>query len=102
MRLFTIIFERIPMVWFLLGLLFISVGLYLGYQSSLTFLYLVVGLFCCAYGVALFVFRLQARPQASAATRLSPHFISAGSDDSMPSISSASDVQTTEHADVVN
>ena len=76
MRLFTVIFERIPMVWFLLGLLFISVGLYLGYQSSLTFLYLVVGLFCCAYGVALFVFRLQARPQASAATRLSPHFIS--------------------------
>ena len=102
MRLFTVIFERIPMVWFLLGLLFISIGLYLGYQSSLTFLYIVVGLFCCAYGVALFVFRLQARPKASAATRLSPHFISSGSEASTPSISSAGNGQTAEHADSVN
>ena len=102
MRLFTIIFERIPMVWFLLGLLFISAGLYLGYQSSLTFTYIVVGLFCCVYGIALFLFRLQARPKASAATRLSPNFISAGSEASMPSISSAGNEQTTEHADAVN
>ena len=102
MRLFTIIFERIPMVWFLLGLLFISIGLYMGYQSSLTFFYIVVGLFCCAYGVALFLFRLQARPKASAATRLSPNFISAGSDDSMPSIASAGNAHSSEQADPVN
>ena len=45
MRLVTIVFERIPMVWLLLGLLFIAGGLYLGFDYKLTFVYLIDGAF---------------------------------------------------------
>ncbi len=99
MRLFTIIFERLPMVWFLLGLLFNSAGLYLGFEYSLAFGYMIVGWFCCAYGVALFVFRLQERPRTSAATRLSPNFISAGSTGIMPAMPNVENEQATEQSD---
>ncbi len=78
MRLFTTVFERLPMVWILLGLLFNAAGLYLGFEYSLTFGYMVIGWVCCAYGVTVFVLRLGERNQQSAATRLSPKFISAG------------------------
>jgi peptidoglycan/LPS O-acetylase OafA/YrhL len=85
MKLFTTIFERVPFVWFLLGLLFMSAGLYLGFENGLTFVYLIVGAFCCAFGIALFVFRFQERPKTRSANRLSPHFISTGASASMPS-----------------
>ncbi len=99
MRLFTTIFERLPMVWFLLGLLFNSAGLYLGFEYSLAFGYMIVGWFCCAYGVALFVFRLQERPRTSAATRLSPNFISAGSTVIMPAMPNVENEQATGQSD---
>ncbi len=60
----TPIFERIPQVWFLLGLLFIAAGLYLGFEFSLSFGYMAVGWFCCAYGAAVFVLRGRERPRA--------------------------------------
>ncbi len=72
----TPIYERVPMVWILLGLLFNATGLYLGFEYSLSFWYLIIGWFCCAYGVAIFVFRLGMRPKGAADTRLSPAFIS--------------------------
>lgn len=75
MRMFTIIFERLPMVWFLLGLLFIATGLYLGFEYSLSFVYLLVGCCCCVYGVAVYVLQRLDRPKSTADTRLSPHFI---------------------------
>ena len=75
----TPLYERIPMVWFLLGLLFIATGLYLGFEYSLSFWYIMIGLFCCAFSVVLFVLRLRERPRAPAETRLSPMFISAES-----------------------
>lgn len=84
MRLFTTVFERLPMVWVLLGLLFIAAGLYLGFEFSLAFGYIIVGLICFAYGIAIYVLRLGERPKQSAATRLSPNFISAGSTDIAP------------------
>ncbi len=99
MRLFTMIFERIPMVWFLLGLLFIAAGLYLGFESSLTFGYMIVGWFCCAYGLALFVFRLRERPTKSAAKRLSPNFISVGSTVIMPAMTNVENEQATVQSD---
>ncbi len=99
MRLFTNIFERLPMVWFLVGLLFNAAGLYLGFEYSLAFGYMIVGWFCCAYGVALFVFRLQERPRTSAATRLSPNFISAGSTVMMPAMPNVENEQVTEQSD---
>jgi hypothetical protein len=99
MRLFTTVFERLPMVWFLLGLLFNATGLYLGFEYSLAFGYMIVGWFCCAYGLALFVFRLQERPRTTAATRLSPNFVSAGSTVVMPATLNVEDKQTTEQSD---
>jgi hypothetical protein len=74
------IFERLPSVWFLLGLLFNAAGLYLGFEFSLSFGYMVVGWFCCAYGLALFFFRMRERPRGTEATRLSPKFIADGAD----------------------
>jgi len=93
MQLFTIVFERLPIVWFLLGLLFNALGLYLGFEHSFAFVYMATGWFCCAYGLALFVLRLQAGPATSAATRLSPKFISAGSTIIMPAMSTVEDNQ---------
>ena len=71
----TQLIERAPMVWFLLGLLFFSGGLYLGFEYVMSFWYMMIGAFCCAFGVALFVFRLQERPKSTKDTRLSPNFI---------------------------
>ena len=84
MRLITVVFERVPMVWVLLGLLFNAAGLLLGFEFSLAFGYMMVGSFCVAYGVAVFVLRPGELPQQSAATRLSPKFISAGATVIMP------------------
>jgi hypothetical protein len=78
MRLFTVVFERLPLVWILLGLLFNAAGLLLGFEFSLAFGYMMIGWVCVAYGVAVFVLKLGERPKQSAATRLSPDFISAG------------------------
>jgi hypothetical protein len=95
MRLFTTIFERLPMVWFLLGLLFNAAGLYLGFEFALSFVYMIVGSFCCAYGVALLAFRLRERPRTTAATRLSPNFISSGATVIMPAVSNAENAHAT-------
>lgn len=78
MQLITITAERVSMVWFLLGLLFSAAGLYLGFNYPMAFGYLIVGWLCCAYGVTSFVLHRRAGPQKTAATRLSPDFISAG------------------------
>ena len=62
------IYERIPQFWFLLGLLFIATGLYLGFEIGLSFWYIAIGLCCCAFGVGIFIVRLRHRqaPQAVA------------------------------------
>jgi Ca2+/Na+ antiporter len=57
----TPIYERIPQFWFLLGLLFIATGLYLGFDWALSFWYIAVGFACCAYGVGVFLVRLRHR-----------------------------------------
>jgi len=98
MKIATIVFERIPMVWFLLGLLFNAGGLYLGFEFGLAFVYMMVGWFCCAYGLALFIFRLREKPRRTEASRLSPHFISAGATAVFPSPESE-DSQPTDRAD---
>jgi hypothetical protein len=93
MRLFTIVFERLPMVWLLLGLLFIAGGLYLGFDYKLTFVYLIVGGFCSMYGLLLFVFLRFERPKKSPARTLSPNFISAGENVAMPAAKPGDDAQ---------
>jgi len=71
MRLFKTNPERLPMVWFLLGLLFNAAGLFLGYEFSVAFGYIIVGLLCCAFGIVLFVLQLMEPRKKSAKTRLS-------------------------------
>ena len=99
MRLFTIVFERHPMVWFLLGLLFNAAGLYVGFDYSLAFGSMILGWFCCAYGLAILAFRRMERPRTTAATRLSPNFISAGSTVVMPAVPNAENEHATERSD---
>ena len=59
------IYERIPQFWFLLGLLFIAAGLYLGFEYVLSFYYLALGALCCVYGLAIFMMRLNYRQSPS-------------------------------------
>ena len=86
MQLFNIVFERLPMVWFLLGLLFNALALYLGFEASMFFVYMILGWGCCIYGLALFVLQKMEKPRQSEKTRLSPNFISAGATTAMPAI----------------
>jgi len=72
------------MVWFLSGLLLNAGALLVGLDSSVAFAGLIIGWLCCAFGLIVFVLQLQERPKKSAATRLSPDFISAGSTVEMP------------------
>ena len=64
------------MVWFLLGLLFNAGGLYLGFDVGMALVYMMIGWFCCAYGVALYLFRWREAPKHSTKNRLSPNFVS--------------------------
>ena len=67
--------ERAPMVWLLLGLLIISGGLYLGFDNSLSFVYIFVGGFCSVYGIVLFIFLAFEKPRTTPSRPLSPDFI---------------------------
>jgi hypothetical protein len=57
----TPIYERIPQFWLLLGLLFVSSGLYLGFDYRLSFAYLFVGALCVAWSVTVLVRRSRFR-----------------------------------------
>lgn len=57
----TPVYERVPQFWFLLGLLFIAGGLYLGFDLQISFLYGVIGLLCCAYGIGVALVRYRYR-----------------------------------------
>jgi len=74
------------MVWVLLGLLFNAAGLYLGFDYSLSFVYLAVGWFCIVLGAVVHVLQSQERPKLTRATRLSSNFISAGATTMMPAM----------------
>lgn len=57
----TSVYERVPLFWFSMGLLFILGALYLGLNSSLAIMYLVIGILSCALGVAVAVHRAKYR-----------------------------------------
>jgi len=84
MRLTSNMFERLPQVWVLVGLLIIATGLYLGFDYSLTFYYLGIGIISFVYGVALFVLRFLDGPGKSSVRPLSRDFISIGTAVAMP------------------
>lgn len=84
MRLLKIGPERLPMVWFLLGLLFNAAGLFLSFEFSVAFGYMIVGWLCCVFGIVIFVLQRMEPKKKSTATRLSSGFISAGETIAMP------------------
>ena len=53
----TPVYERVPQFWLLLGLLFISSGVYLGFDYRLSFAYVFVGAICIAWSVTVFIRR---------------------------------------------
>ena len=57
----TPIYERVPQFWLLLGLLFISSGVYLGFDYRLSFAYVFVGAICIAWSVTILIRRSRFR-----------------------------------------
>ncbi len=57
----TPVYERIPQFLFLLGLLFMSAGTYIGFDYQLTFFYFGVGFGCSTWGLCIFAMRRRAR-----------------------------------------
>ena len=57
----TPVYERIPQFLFLIGLLLMSAGTYIGFDYQLTFFYFPVGLGCSTWGLCLFAMRRRAR-----------------------------------------
>jgi hypothetical protein len=84
MKLISDIFERLPQVWVLVGLLIIATGLYLGFDYSIVFVYLGIGVVCFLYGLVLFALLLLEGPGKSNARPLSRDFISIGETVVMP------------------
>ncbi len=86
MKLTSDIFERLPQVWVLVGLLIIASGLYLGFDYSIVFVYLGLGVVCFLYGVTLFAMLLLEGPTRKKARPLSRDFIQIGETVVMPTI----------------
>ena len=55
------IYEKIPHFWFLAGIVFISTGLYLGFQFAATIWYVALGVICCSCGIWIFTMRVRYR-----------------------------------------
>ena len=75
----TPIYERIPDFWILMGLLFFSLGLYIGFDFDLIFMYLAVGVGCILRGAWVYSMRLRYRGARQAARNKRDH-------DGMPEI----------------
>lgn len=61
----TPVYERIPQFWFLLGLLFVANGLYLGLDITISFGYVAIGFACCIYGTGIAAIRIRHRRKKS-------------------------------------
>jgi len=55
------VYERVPQYWLLLGLLFMSSGMYLGFAYRLAYFYFGVGFFCALWSMWTFSVRLRNR-----------------------------------------
>jgi hypothetical protein len=84
MRLTSNIFERLPQAWVLVGLLIIATGVYLGFDYSLVFVYLGIGIICFLYGLVMFLLLALEGPGKSNIRPLSRDFISIGATVIMP------------------
>ena len=61
----TPLYERIPQFWFLLGLLFIANGLYVGLDIPIALASVIAGSGCCAVGIGVTILRLRVRQNKS-------------------------------------
>jgi hypothetical protein len=61
----TPVYERIPQFWFLLGLLFIANGLYVGLDIPFALASVFAGFGCCAVGIGVAIIRLRFRQNVS-------------------------------------
>ena len=66
----TPIYERTPQLWLLMGVLFVILGLYIGFAYKLTIFYLVLGVICVARG--LHVWRLRSNYRRARAREATP------------------------------
>jgi hypothetical protein len=55
------VYERVPQYWLMLGLLFMSSGMYLGFGYRLSYFYFGVGLVCALWSMWAFSVRLRNR-----------------------------------------
>ena len=60
----TPIYQRVPDVWVLLGLLFLSLALYIGLDFDLFLVYAAVGVLCIARGMWIYGARFACRRTA--------------------------------------
>ena len=65
------IYEKFPQLWLLIGLVFISAGLYIGFEYVLTTYYVGLGFACCGYGIGIHVLRLRNRQSKDTRTEAS-------------------------------
>jgi hypothetical protein len=61
----TPVYERIPQLWFLFGLLFVAYGLYVGLDIATSIVYLAVGLAGCFTGACVAALRSRHRRDRS-------------------------------------
>jgi hypothetical protein len=59
------VYERVPQFWLLMGLLFFTFGLYLGFDFQLIFVYLGLGALCITRSAWVFVTRFKFRADPS-------------------------------------
>lgn len=62
----TSVYERVPQFWFLMGLLFILGGLYLGTSHPMSLMYIVIGILSGSLGIAVALHRARYRQKRSA------------------------------------
>jgi hypothetical protein len=61
----TPVYERLPQFWFLLGLLFVANGLYLGLHIPISLAHVCIGFACCGFGLGVAVVRNRYRRDPS-------------------------------------
>ena len=72
MKIPTPVYERIPQFYVLFGLLFVTNGLYMGFEFMLSFYYIFFGLLASVAGIALFVIRIKQSKDHPAAAAPEP------------------------------
>ena len=68
----TPIYERVPQFWLLLGLLFMSSGVLLGFDYPISFVYFAAGFTCSGWSICLFVWRYRFRNAKKAVEESAP------------------------------